>query len=56
MYRKVLAAALTATMVGGMFSTVAGAQDAKEYSDLDNRSVGDYIMGYFDRRSAEDNL
>ena len=51
MYRKVLAAALTATMVGSMFSTVAGAEEAKNIPDPDNRSAGDYIMGYFDRRS-----
>ena len=29
---------------------------SKEYSDPDNRSAGDYIMGYFDRRSEQDNL
>ena len=34
MYRKVLAAALTATMVGGMFSTVAGAEEAKNIPTL----------------------
>ena len=34
MYRKVLAAALTATMVGSMFSTVAGAEEAKNIPTL----------------------
>ena len=34
MYRKVLAAALTATMVGSMFSTVVGAEEAKNIPTL----------------------
>ena len=29
---------------------------SKEYSDFDNRSAGDYIMGYRDRRSQQDHL
>ena len=34
MNKKILAAALTATMVGSMFSTVAGAEEAKNIPEL----------------------
>ena len=53
MNKKILAAALTATMVGSMFSTVAGAEEAKNIPELDHRADGDYVLGYVDRGSAE---
>ncbi|MFR3321111.1 MAG: hypothetical protein ACLTSZ_08135 [Lachnospiraceae bacterium] len=59
MYRKSLAAALTATMVGSMFFDGSRAEEAKEYSDPDNRSAGLEItfMGIFLTEDLEqDNL
>ena len=44
MNKKILAAALAATMVGSMFSTVAGAEEDKEYSGADHRADGDRVL------------
>ena len=44
MNKKILAAALAATMVGSMFSTVAGAEEAKNIPELDHRADGDRVL------------